>query len=70
LGEDLLMADLCQERVGNALALLKRGDISLWKAAFLAGVSLREMAEQAITHGLRAGVDKETISEELDAWSS
>ena len=46
---------------GNA----RKGNISLWKAARLAGVSLREMTEYAVSQGLRAITDKETEREEL-----
>ena len=66
----LLMAGLRQVKLESALALYKQGDISLWKAARLAGVSLREMTQQAVAHGLRPQADEETIAEELKAWSS
>jgi hypothetical protein len=68
--DGLLMAGLRQMKLESALALLKRGDISLWKAARLAGVSLREMTRHAVAYGLRPALDKETIAEELGAWSS
>ena len=45
-------------------------DISLWRAARMAGVSLREMIQHAVAHGLRPAVDEETIAEDLAAWSS
>ncbi len=51
--------------MGQGLALFKQGNISLWKAARLAGVSLREMTQYAVAQGLRAVVDEETITEEL-----
>ena len=68
--DGLLMAGLRQVKLESALALFKRGDISLWKAARLAGVSLREMTRHAVAYGLRPAVDEETIAEELGAWSS
>ena len=68
--DSLLMAGLRQVKLETALALFKQGDISLWKAARLAGVSLREMTQQAVAHGLCPTVDEETIAEELEAWSS
>jgi len=68
--DSLLMAGLRQVKLETALALFRQGDISLWKAARLAGVSLREMTQQAVAHGLRPTVDEETIAEELEAWSS
>ena len=42
----------------------------LSEAARLAGVSLREMTQQAVAHGLRPTVDEETIAEELKARPS
>jgi predicted HTH domain antitoxin len=49
----------------QALALFRKGNISLWKAARLAGVSLRQMTEYAVSQGLQAVADKETEQEEL-----
>lgn len=66
--DGLLMAGLRQVKLESALALFRQGDISLWKAARMAGVSLREMTQQAVAHGLRPTVDEETIAEELEAW--
>lgn len=64
LGE-LLRLGLRQVKMEQALALFKQGGISLWRAARLAGVSLREMAQYAVAQGLRATVDDETLREEL-----
>ena len=66
----LLMAGLRQVKLESALALFRQGNISLWKAARMAGFSLREMTQQAVARGLRPAVDEETIAEELKAWSS
>jgi len=68
--DDLLVVGLRQVKLESALALFKRGDISLWKAARIAGVSLREMTRHAVAQGMRPTVDAETITEELAAWSS
>jgi hypothetical protein len=68
--DGLLMAGLRQVKLDSALALFKRGDISLWKAARMAGVSLRSMTQHAVAHGLRPAVDEKTIVEEVAAWSS
>jgi predicted HTH domain antitoxin len=68
--DSVLKAGLRQIKLESALALLKRGDVSLWKAARLAGLSLREMTQQAVAHGLRPTLDPETIDEELAAWPS
>lgn len=63
--DDLLQIGLNELRKEQALALFKRGNISLWKAARIAGVPLREMMQYAAAQGLRATVDEETIREEL-----
>ncbi len=63
--DDLLRIGLREVKMGQSLALLKQGSISLWKAARLAGVTLREMAQYAAAQGLRPIVDEETIREEL-----
>ena len=68
--DGVLKAGLRQIKLESALALLKHGDVSLWKAARLAGISLREMTQQSVAHGLRPMLDPETIDEELAAWSS
>jgi predicted HTH domain antitoxin len=49
----------------QALALFMKGNISLWKTARLAGVSLREMTDYAVAQGLRAVIDEETEREDL-----
>lgn len=63
--DELLRIGLREVKKAQSLALFRQGDISLWKAARLAGVSLREMVQYAVAHGLRASVDEETIREEL-----
>jgi len=63
--DELLRLGLREVKKAQGLALFKQGDLSLWKAARLAGVSRREMAQYAVAHGVRATVDEETIQEEL-----
>jgi predicted HTH domain antitoxin len=63
--DELLRIGLREVKKEQSLALFKKGNISLWKAARLAGVSLREMAAYAAAQGLRATVDEETIQDEL-----
>ncbi|MEW6367273.1 MAG: UPF0175 family protein [Acidobacteriota bacterium] len=63
--ETLLRIGLREVKMGESLALFKQGDISLWKAARLAGVSLREMTQFAVAHGVRGVADEETLREEL-----
>ena len=63
--DDLLHIGLREVKKDQGLALYKKGHVSLWKAARLAGVSLREMTDYAVAQGLRAPTDEETIQEEL-----
>lgn len=63
--DELLRIGLRELKKEQGLTLFKKGDISLWKAARLAGVSLREMTQYAAAQGLRASADEETIQEEL-----
>jgi predicted HTH domain antitoxin len=62
---ELLRLGLRQVKMEQALALYKQGGISIWRAARLAGVSLREMTQYAAAQGLRAILDDETLREEL-----
>jgi predicted HTH domain antitoxin len=62
---EVLRIGLQEVKKAQRLALYKQGHLSLWKAARLAGVSLREMTQYAVAHGLRAHVEEETIREEL-----
>jgi len=63
--DDLLRIGLREVRMGSSLALFQKGDISIWKAARLADVSLREMVQYAVAQGVRAVADQETFQEEL-----
>lgn len=56
---------LAEIKKGQALTMFKKGNISLWKAARFAGVSLREMTDYAVAQGLRATTDEESVREEL-----
>ena len=62
---ELLALGLRQVKIQQSLALFREGGISLWKAARMAGVSLREMTQYAVSQGLRATCDDETLEEEL-----
>lgn len=62
--DTLLRIGLREVKMSASLALFKEGNISLWKAARLAGVSLREMTQYAVAQGLRAIDDEETLREE------
>lgn len=64
LGEVLALG-LRQIKMQQALVLFKETGVSLWKAARIAGVSLREMTQYAVSQGLRATCDDKTLEEEL-----
>jgi len=63
--DERLRIGLSEMKKTQALSLFRRGNVSLWKAARLAGISLREMTEYAVSQGLRAMPDQETEREEL-----
>jgi predicted HTH domain antitoxin len=62
---DLLALALRELRMGQSLALFQQGGLSLWKAARLAGVPLREMTQYAVAHGLRAASDEQALEEDV-----
>lgn len=64
LGEVLALG-LRQIKMQQALVLFREAGVSLWKAARIAGVSLREMTQCAVSQGLRAACDDKTLEEEL-----
>jgi predicted HTH domain antitoxin len=63
--DELLRIGLREVKMEQSLSLFKKGDISLWRAARLADVSLREMISYAVAQGIHPPVDDETIQEEL-----
>lgn len=64
LGE-ILALGLRQIKMQQALVLFREAGVSLWRAARIAGVSLREMTQYAVSQGLRATCDEKTLEEEL-----
>ena len=77
--EDVIPVDLLENTVLNAFELgikemtkrralerYKGGNISLAKAARIAGIPLREMILYAKANGLQPDIDEETISEEIE----
>ena len=48
----LFLIGLREMRIEKALILLRKGDISVWKAAKIAGLSLREMIKEARKRGV------------------
>lgn len=62
---DLVSLGLKQLKIYEAIALFKEGQISIWKAARIAGVSLRQMIGYAVAHGLKPRITQKTIQEEI-----
>ena len=62
---ELLVLGLRQVKMQQALSLFREGGISLWRAARMADVSLREMTQYAVAQGLRATCDDQALEEEL-----
>ena len=62
---ELLVLGLRQVKMQQALSLFRECGISLWRAARMADVSLREMTQYAVSQGLRATCDDQTMEEEL-----
>ena len=63
--DNVLRVGLREIKIAQALVLYKQGDLSLWKTARLAGVSLREMIQYAVAQGVRAVADDETVRDEF-----
>jgi predicted HTH domain antitoxin len=63
--EHVICIGLQQIRIEEALAMYRRGLVSLWKAATMAGIPLREMMAQASARGYEPEVDDEMLAEEL-----
>ena len=61
----LLQKGLREIKLERSLTLFRQGQISIWKAARLANVSLREMMQFATVHGVYPPMDEETIQEEV-----
>ena len=61
--EQLLRLGLREMRIEKALIFLRRGDISVWKAAKMAGLSLREMIEEARRRGVEPKVTEGMIED-------
>jgi hypothetical protein len=62
---ELLVLGLCQVKMQQGLSLFREGGISLYRAARMVDVSLREMTQYAVAQGLRATCDDQTLEEEL-----
>ena len=62
---ELLTIGLKEVKIQQALALFKQGNISLWRAASLVGVSLREITAHAVAQGFQPKIDEKMKEEEL-----
>ena len=63
--EELLLLGLREMRMRQSLTLYQQGNISIWKAARLAKISLREMIQYVAGQGVQPEVDEETMREEI-----
>ncbi len=59
----LFLIGLREMRTEKALLFLRKGGISVWKAAKIAGLSLREMIEEARKRGVEPPVTDEMVEE-------
>ena len=62
IGQAVLIG-LREMRIEKALMLLRKGGISVWKAAEIAELPLREMIEEARARGLEPRVTDEMLEE-------
>jgi predicted HTH domain antitoxin len=63
--DEVLRIGLRELKMAQSLGIYRKGGLSLWKAARLAGVSRREMAQYAVAQGLQPPYDEEMIKEEI-----
>lgn len=61
--QQALLVGFREMRIEKALVLLRRGGVSVWKAAEVAGLSLREMIEEARKRGVEPRVTDEMVEE-------
>ena len=63
----LLARAIEQWKVERALRLYREGKVTLWRAARLAGVTLREMMELAAREGVEFRYSERDLSEDIEA---
>jgi len=63
--DELLRMGLREFKMAQSLGIYQRGGISLWKAARMADVSLKERARYAAAQGVQIPWDEEMVKEEL-----
>ncbi len=64
----LLRLGLQVTKLQAQLPRIAAGDVSVWRAAELAGVSLRQMLGYAAGQGAGLGYDADTLAEEQARW--
>lgn len=65
---ELLQLGRHEARMRTQLRQLEAGEVSIWRAAELAGVGLRQMIGYAAAHGISPHYDAADVAEELAAW--
>lgn len=63
----LLARAIEQWKMERALRLYREGKVTLWRAARLAGVTLREMMEQAAKEGIQFKYTEKDLEEDIKA---
>ena len=63
----LLARAIEQWKVERALRLYREGKVTLWRAARLAGVTLREMMELAAREGVEFRYSERDLGEDIEA---
>ncbi|MEM4298472.1 MAG: UPF0175 family protein [Nitrososphaerota archaeon] len=63
----LLASAIQQWRMQKALRLYREGRVTLWRAARLAGVTLREMMELAAREGIQFQYTRKDLEEDISA---
>lgn len=61
----LLVSAIQQWKIQKALRLYREGKVTLWRAARLAGITLREMMELAAKEGIRFQYTKKDLEEDI-----
>ncbi len=61
-----LLANAIQQwKIQKALRLYREGKVTLWRAARLAGITLREMMELAVKEGIRFQYTEKDLEEDI-----
>jgi len=63
----LLVKGIKQWKIEKALRLYREGQVTLWRAARLAGLTLREMMEMAAKMGIQFQYSQKDLEEDIEA---